>query len=127
VDSCGTAHWHIGEPPDARSAAEAAKRGYDLSALRGRQVSPEDFQRFDYILAMDHSNLADLRDLCPDDYPGHLGLFLAFADGESLDEVPDPYYGGDDGFARVLDMIEAASEGLLADIENSGRLADAGR
>ena len=119
VDSCGTGAWHVGEPPDRRATAEAAQRGYDLSALRARQVCPADFQRFHYILAMDHNNLADLRALCPPDYPGHLGLFLSFADVWHEEEVPDPYYGGGDGFTHVLDLVEAASDGLLREIRRA--------
>ena len=116
VDSCGTGGWHVGEAPDRRATAEAAKRGYDLSSLRARQVTAADFERFDYILAMDHMNLADLKDICPADYSGHLGLFLPFAENVSEQEVPDPYYGGPGGFAHVLDLVEAASEGLLREI-----------
>ena len=121
VDSCGTGDWHVGAAPDRRAAAEARKRGYDLSHLRARQVQSADFKRFHYILAMDRLNLADLQAMCPHDYPGQLALFLPFA-GTGVgaqgmpDEVPDPYYGGDDGFARVLDMVERASEGLLREI-----------
>lgn len=117
VDSCGTGDWHIGHPPDRRAAAEAAARGYPIDHLRARQVRAVDFQRFDYVLAMDRQNLADLRALCPPDFAGYLGLFLPFAADNPTDEVPDPYYGGDEGFARVFDMVEAASDGLLRDIE----------
>ncbi len=116
VDSCGTGDWHIGHPPDARAAAEAAARGYDLSHLRARQVSESDFGSFDYILAMDEQNLADLERMCPAEFSGHLGLFLPFAGNDGPREVPDPYYGGAEGFTRVLDMVEAASEGLLEEI-----------
>jgi low molecular weight protein-tyrosine phosphatase len=118
VDSCGTGDWHVGQPPDRRASAEARKRGYDLSHLRARQLKAEDFERFDYILAMDCLNLADLKSMCPSGYSGHLGLFLPFAGlaGSEPDEVPDPYYGGVDGFARVLDMVERASAGLLREI-----------
>ena len=122
VDSCGTGAWHVGESPDRRATAEARKRGYDLSHLRARQVEVADFDHFDYILAMDRLNMADLQSMCPADYAGHLGLFLPFAGAlasaadKMPDEVPDPYYGGDDGFARVLDMVERASEGLLREI-----------
>jgi protein-tyrosine phosphatase len=122
VDSCGTGDWHVGSAPDRRSAAEAGKRGYDLSQLRARQVQATDFGRFDYILAMDHLNLADLQALCPDNYTGHLGLFLPFATASVTQEVPDPYYGGDDGFAHVLDLVEAASEGLAQQISNQQKL-----
>ena len=116
IDSCGTAGWHVGESPDARTVAAAASRGYDLSQLRGRQVSAADFEQFNYILAMDRENLANLERLCPTHFAGHLGLFLPFARGADASEVPDPYYGGDDGFDHVLDLIEAASEGLLDEL-----------
>lgn len=116
VDSCGTGGWHVGSAPDSRAVAEASQRGYDLSPLRARQVLPEDFQAFDYILAMDHMNLADLESLCPEDYNGHLGLFLAFASDIEEQEVPDPYYGGARGFGHVLDLVERASEALLREI-----------
>jgi len=127
VDSCGTSHWHLGEAPDPRASAEAGRRGYDLSALRGRQIEAEDFRTFDYILAMDYANLADLRALCPPDFGGHLGLFLDFAGDIDVDEVPDPYHGGADGFTHVLDLIETASEGLLAAIQAAGHDSHAGR
>lgn len=116
VDSCGTGDWHIGHAPDPRATEEAARRGYDLSDLRARQVQPADFRDFDYILAMDEQNLADLCSMCPDDYSGFLGLFLPFDKQAKTTEVPDPYYGGDEGFSRVLDMVEAASDGLLREI-----------
>ena len=119
VDSCGTGDWHIGHAPDKRAAAEAAQRGYDLSHLRARQVQASDFQQFDYILAMDSQNLADLQAMSPADFSGFLGLFLPFAPDNPTDEVPDPYYGGAAGFTQVLDMVEAASEGLLAEIERA--------
>jgi protein-tyrosine phosphatase len=122
VDSCGTGDWHVGGAPDSRSAAEASKRGYDLSQLRARQVQAADFTRFDYILAMDHLNLADLQAMCPKNYSGHLGLFLPFAEESVTEEVPDPYYGGADGFSHVLDLVEAASEGLLRQISNQQKI-----
>lgn len=116
VDSCGTGGWHVGEPPDARATAEAMKRGYDLSPLRARQLVPGDFQRFDYMLGMDRSNLADIQAMCPEGYKGHAGLFLSFAPGQRETEVPDPYYGAGSGFTHVLDLVEQASAGLLEDI-----------
>ncbi len=119
VDSCGTGNWHVGEPADQRAIAEAARRGYDLSPLRARQVCADDFAQFDYILAMDHMNLQELKSMCPADYRGHLGLFLTFASGVDLEEVPDPYYGGADGFSHVLDLVEAAGEGLLQEIRRA--------
>ncbi len=117
VDSCGTGGWHVGEPPDSRATAEAGARGYDHSPLRARQLRAADFRDFDYILAMDEANLAELRALRPPAFAGHLGLFLEFAPQRREREVPDPYYGGDAGFVRVLDMVEEASEGLLREIQ----------
>lgn len=119
VDSCGTGDWHIGHPPDRRASAEASQRGYALDHLRARQLRADDFRQFDYILAMDRQNLADLEIMCPDHFAGHLGLFLPFAPDNPMDEVPDPYYGGPEGFGQVLDMVEAASEGLLREIERA--------
>ncbi len=113
VDSCGTGAWHVGEPPDARATAAARKRGYDLTPLRARQFEARDFQQFEYILAMDRSNLSHLEALQPDGFSGHLGLFLDFHPAAPSREVPDPYYGGDRGFEEVLDLVEAASRGLL--------------
>lgn len=116
IDSAGTHDYHIGDPPDARTQHTAIRRGYDMSMLRGRQVEAEDFQRFDYVLAMDHANLAILKRLRPHDAQSHLGLFLEFAERHQEREVPDPYYGGADGFERVLDMVEDAAQGLLLHI-----------
>ena len=97
VDSAGTGDWHVGKAPDGRSAQAAAARGYDLSSLRARQVQREDFQRFDLILAMDQSNLRNLKALRPSDARADLDLYLRRY-VLALDEVPDPYYGGEDGF-----------------------------
>src|SRR5690349_3485697 len=112
VDSAGTADYHVGEPPDRRTVAAARRRGYDLAGLRARQVRPEDFHRFDYVLAMDRANLAALERLRPSDANARLALFLEFAP-ESVAEVPDPYYGGDEDFERVLDLCESGARGLL--------------
>ena len=117
IDSAGTGDWHIGHPPDHRASQTAAKRGYDLSDLVARQVSAKDFQFFDYILAMDNNNLKDLRAMAPSNYAGTLSLFLEFAENYSESEVPDPYYGGDQGFEHVLDLVEDASRGLLKHIQ----------
>ncbi|MEQ8667457.1 MAG: low molecular weight protein-tyrosine-phosphatase [Rhodospirillales bacterium] len=114
-DSAGTGAWHLGKPPDGRAQAAAARRGYDLSSLRARQAEPGDFARFDYVCAMDRSNLRNLQALAPRGYGG-LGLMMAYAPELAVDEVPDPYYGEGDGFERVLDLLEAASGGLLAHI-----------
>lgn len=113
IDSAGTHDYHIGDSPDARTRHAARLRGYDMSALRGRQVEASDFNRFDYVLAMDHANLSILQRLRPDDAMSHLELFLEYARRHGEREVPDPYYGGADGFERVLDMVEDAAEGLL--------------
>ena len=113
VDSAGTHAYHVGEPPDKRAIYAAQKRGYDLSSLRARQVSVADFEQFDLILAMDRKNLATLRQQCPDEHTAKLALFLQYAEGISLDEVPDPYYGGTQGFEQVLDLCENAVQGLL--------------
>jgi protein-tyrosine phosphatase len=120
VDSAGTGAWHLGEPPDKRAIVHAAKRGYDLTPLRARQVSVEDFQRFNWILAMDQSNLRELEALQPRSHAGYLGLFLDLAPHVGLREVPDPYYGGAAGFERVLDLVEAASDALLAKLRGNG-------
>ncbi|HEY7883518.1 MAG TPA: low molecular weight protein-tyrosine-phosphatase [Cellvibrionaceae bacterium] len=117
IDSAGTGHWHVGKAPDGRAIAAAAGRGYRLEQLRARQAVAGDFALFDYILAMDSDNLAHLQALKPAGFTGHLGLFLEFAGQGAPTSVPDPYYGGDDGFQQVLDLIEAAADGLLVHIQ----------
>lgn len=120
VDSAGTGAWHAGEPPDKRSQAAARARGYELQHLRARQVLASDFERFDYILAMDAQNLRDLEAMRPASYQGELGLFLDYISEQSYHrEVPDPYYGGAQGFEHVLDLVEQASQGLLAHIKQA--------
>ena len=121
TDSAGTHAYHIGSPPDNRAQAAASKRGIDLSSLRGRKVEPADFNHFDYVLAMDSSNYADLQSVAGGDTT-KLFMFLDFAEGYSEKEVPDPYYGGDQGFEHVLDLIEDASQGLLNDIREKNKL-----
>jgi protein-tyrosine phosphatase len=116
VDSAGTHGYHVGEPPDGRTRKVAAKRGYDLSGLRARRVKDADFLRFDLILAMDRENLALLRQACPADQQHRLGLFLEYALDIDDDEVPDPYYGGPEGFERVLDLVEAGAVGLTESV-----------
>ena len=113
LDSAGTHDYHIGAPPDLRAQQAAARRGYDLSDLRARQVCVEDFHVFDRILAMDLRNLADLRRQCPRALRFKLALLLDYAAGREGQEVPDPYYGGALGFEQVLDMAEAAASGLM--------------
>lgn len=117
VDSAGTHAYHIGKAPDPRTLQAAARRGYDLAALRARQVNDFDFVRFDHILAMDRDNLALLRRACPAEHSHKLGLFLDYAPACDEDEVPDPYYGDADGFERVLDLVEAAAAGFLASLQ----------
>jgi len=117
IDSVGTHDYHIGKQPDLRTQRAARQRGYDLSGLRGRQVEVADFTRFDYVLAMDNANMAILYRLCPPPQRNRLGLFLQYAKRHKEREVPDPYYGGADGFERVLDMVEDAAEGLLLHIK----------
>ena len=114
LDSAGTHAYHLGNPPDPRSQQAALRRGYDLSGLRARCVSTPDFERFDQILAMDRDNLAILARACPTELRHKLRLFLDYANGFDEDEVPDPYAGGQDGFEHVLDLVEAAANGLLA-------------
>jgi protein-tyrosine phosphatase len=113
IDSAGTHGYHIGDPPDSRSQEFAAKRGIDLSTQRARKVSPQDFERFDLILAMDKDNLALLKKSCPAQYQHKLGLFMDYAHNTDADIVPDPYYGGASGFNLVLDYVEDASAGLV--------------
>ena len=112
IDSAGTHAYHVGEPADRRARAAAEKRGMSLDGIRARRVSNDDFERFDYIIAMDEDNLARLTDEAPEEHRHKLRLFLEFADLEER-EVPDPYYGGAAGFERVLDLVDEASRGLL--------------
>lgn len=114
TDSAGTSGWHIGAPPDPRSRAETQRRGVCIDDLRSRRVDAADFAGFDYIVAMDETNVADLEDMCPAHLRSRLHLFTEFAPGGTGSGVPDPYYGGADGFARVFDLIAQCSEGLLA-------------
>jgi protein-tyrosine phosphatase len=115
-DSAGTHDYHVGEPPDPRAQRAAAGRGYDLSALRGRQVGRNDFAEFDYVLAMDEANLLVLTRQCPPQHAHKVRLFMEFGADLHPREVPDPYYGGAQGFERVLDLVEHASRGLLAHV-----------
>jgi len=116
IDSAGTHAYHIGSSPDRRAQQAALQRGYDLSSLSGRQVGPGDFHEFDYILAMDRENLANLFQICPQQEQHKLKLFMEFSRGFSEREVPDPYYGGNQGFENVLNMVEDAASGLLEEI-----------
>ena len=113
VDSAGTHGYHVGEPPDPRAQSAAKARGYDLSALRARRVERDDFERFDLVLAMDQDNRAFLMRLCPPSRRHKLKLMMEYARSYTAREVPDPYDGGPDDFALVLEMLEDATEGLL--------------
>ena len=113
VDSAGTSGWHNGASPDSRSAAEAAVRGYDLSYIRSRKVMGNDFVEQDLILAMDQDNLDDLLARCPAECRHKIKLFLEFSSEITTREVPDPYYGGDEGFSRVFDLVELGGLALL--------------
>ncbi|ALG67609.1 low molecular weight protein-tyrosine-phosphatase [Beggiatoa leptomitoformis] len=114
IDSAGTHAYHVGEQPDSRSQMAALKRGFNLSTIRARQVHLQDFTTFDYVLAMDKQNHKILQSLCPPSEKQRLHLFLDFAPQLMTSEVPDPYYGqGQTGFEHVLNLVEAASKGLL--------------
>lgn len=113
VDSAGTHAWHAGAPPDHRSIAHAARRGYDLRPLRAREVVDADFEQFDLILAMDWDNLALLEDRCPPPYRRRLGRLTEHCRHHDSPVVPDPYAGGAQGFEEVLDLVEDACDGLL--------------
>ena len=117
TDSAGTHAYHVGEPPDRRAQATAKSRGLDISDLRARSVATDDFSDFDYIMAMDADNHANLLEYCPDHHQDKVDLFLSYAPELSITEVPDPYYGGASGFEDVFDMVEAASAGLIEDIK----------
>jgi len=119
IDSAGTHDYHIGEAPDERAQLHARKRGYDLSTIRARQIRKTDFAEFDYVLAMDRTNLLALQRRCPERHLERVQLFLSFADGLNAEEVPDPYYGGAKGFETVLDMVENAATGLLRHLRST--------
>jgi protein-tyrosine phosphatase len=116
TDSAGTAAYHVGEPPDERSQAAALTRGIDLSNQRGRQVTRTDFGEFHYVVGLDRTHHQELMDLCPSDKTDRVKLLLDYAPQVDTRDVPDPYYGGRDGFTYVLDLIEAGAAGLLQDI-----------
>jgi protein-tyrosine phosphatase len=118
IDSAGTHDYHVGEPPDSRSVAAAARRGIDLRSLRARQVSDEDFERFDLIVAMDRLNHVTLLERAPPVAHERIRLFMEYAGDRNVEDVPDPYYGGPLGFEQVLDLAEEAAAGLLDEILN---------
>ena len=118
ADSAGTHDFHVGDAPDERAQQAALKRGYDISKLHGRQVIRRDFLEFDYVLAMDQLNMKLLVRLCPPEQRHKLKLFMEFAPEAATLEVPDPYSGSAEDFEQVLDLLEAASEGLLAHVRD---------
>lgn len=117
IDSAGTHGYHIGNPPDKRSQAAGVEKGYSFKGIKCRRVAESDFEKFDYILAMDNSNLSNLRKVAPSEYMDKIQLMLDFAAGYEGQEVPDPYYGGKKGFELVLELIESASDGLIVHIQ----------
>jgi protein-tyrosine phosphatase len=119
IDSAGTADYHVGAAPDPRSQRAALRRGIDISGLRARQVREHDFTGFDLIVAMDRANLRELESMKPATASAQLRLFMAYAPGLEVLEVPDPYYGGCGGFEQVLDLVAAASRGLLAELQGA--------
>jgi len=116
IDSAGTHDYHVGEEPDSRAVAAAARRGIDLRNLRARQVADEDFDAFDLILAMDRLNYVTLLERAPEPSHERIRLFMDFAAGSDVEDVPDPYYGGPLGFEQVLDLAEEAAAGLLDEV-----------
>jgi protein-tyrosine phosphatase len=113
VASAGTIGFHTGHPPDKRAILHAAKRGYDLSTIRARQINQPDYELFDYVLAMDKQNIAWLKKQIPNEYMHKLRLFLDFSEKYPDRDVPDPYYGNANGFETVLDMVEDGVSGLI--------------
>jgi protein-tyrosine phosphatase len=121
IDSAGTHDFHVGAPPDARAQAAARRRGFEMKELRARQLAAEDFDRFDYVLVMDEDNRRDALARAPTVFRARLGLLLEFAPDLDTREVPDPYYGGAAGFEHVLDLVEAAARGLIAELRAQQR------
>jgi protein-tyrosine phosphatase len=118
IDSAGLGNWHVGQAPDTRAQAAAADRGIDISSQSARQVTRVDFARFDLLLAMDGMNHAELLELAPQDAQHKVRYFLDFAPHANTRDVPDPFYGGREGFDHALDLIEDAARGLLAELLN---------
>lgn len=116
IDSAGTSNYHPGKPADPRTIETAKNRGLDMTDLRARQVNMADFIEHDYILVMDDSNYANMMDIAPRDLQGKVKFFLDFAPELGIKHVPDPYFGGPQGFEDVFDMVEVASANLLAEI-----------
>ena len=121
IDSAGTHAYHVGDPPDERAQKAALNRGIDLRNIRARQVGHSDFETFDHILVMDRQNLDTLMFVCPRTHSQKVKLFMEYASGIKVKEVPDPYYGGDKGFDHVLDLVERASLGFLNSVRHTLR------
>jgi len=121
AESAGTHGFHVGEPPDRRAVLAARARGYDIATLRARTFAAEHFNRFDWIVAMDEANLRVLTELRPSGFTGHLELLMNFVPDAQMREIPDPYYGGPEGFERVLDLVELASEALLLHVVRASK------
>jgi protein-tyrosine phosphatase len=119
TDSCGTSGWHRGDPPDNRARQEARRRGIDIEDLKSRETRQRDFVDFDFIIAMDDNNFQTLHAMSPAEHATKIHMFLSFAPSVGVTEVPDPYYGGPDGFSDVFDMIDVASKGLLQHIRDT--------
>ncbi|KAA9010615.1 low molecular weight protein-tyrosine-phosphatase [Histidinibacterium aquaticum] len=117
TDSAGTGDWHIGEPPDRRAQAVAAAQGLDISGYSGRQVSPQDFERFDLVVAMDTQNLADLRAIAPPERRDRLTLLLDHVEGREGASVADPYFGGLEGFDATWADVTAGAAALVAKLQ----------
>jgi protein-tyrosine phosphatase len=122
IDSAGLGDWHIGQAPDHRAQKAARSRGVDISDQSARQVVDEDFERFDLLLVMDRSNYAELKALAPAKAHAKIRPFLDFAPHVGTSDVPDPFFGGAEGFDRALDLIEAASRGLLASLTDKEKV-----
>ena len=118
IDSAGTAGYHKGAAPDKRSQAVGEERGYSFKGLKCRKIIERDFEEYDYVLAMDNENLANLLAICPEEYQHKVALFLSF-NQSAEQEVPDPYYGGKRGFEYVLDLIEQGAEGFVQHLKST--------
>ena len=117
VDSAGTHGYHVGDAPDPRSVRAAARRGYSIGELRARKLTSEDFERFDFVVALDDEHMRLMRRNCPPELQHKLHDMMRFAPHAGHSEVPDPYYGPADGFELVLDLLEDAVEGLLKELQ----------
>jgi len=119
IDSCGTAPFNIGKPADPRAVAACLRAGYDISQLSARQIDDVDFERFHYIVPMDHKNLSTIRGWTPPSFKGELSLFMHYCDHAGMTQIPDPYYDDASAFNDVIKMLEKASTGLLAHIRKT--------